>query len=86
MAMAYWVYVLRSARGGKTYTGSTGSLKKRLAEHAAGRVAATRSWRLLSLVYVEEFPPRALAVRRERYFKTPEGGVEKQRLLRGSAG
>ena len=84
--MAYWVYVLRSAKDGKTYTGSTGSLKKRLAEHSAGRVAATRSRRPLSVVYGEEFPTRALAVRREMYFKTPEGGLVKQRLLRGSVG
>jgi putative endonuclease len=84
--MAFWVYVLRSARDEKTYTGSTGNLNKRLQEHYEGKVPATRRRRPLRLVYVEEFPTRAAAVRRERYFKTPEGGLEKQRLLRGPLG
>jgi len=31
--MPFWVYVLQSAKDGKTYTGSTGDLNKRLREH-----------------------------------------------------
>ncbi|MFQ5779144.1 MAG: GIY-YIG nuclease family protein [Terriglobia bacterium] len=84
--MPFWVYVLGSVKDGKTYTGSTGDLGRRLREHHEGEVAATCRRRPLRLLYAEEFPTRAEAVRRERYFKTPEGGLEKHRLVRRSAG
>ncbi len=84
--MGFWVYVLGSAKDGQTYTGSTGNLRKRLREHYEGKVPATRARRPLSLLYVEEFRSRAEAVRREKFFKTPEGGLEKQRFLRRSVG
>ena len=80
--MSFWVYVLRSQKDGKTYTGFTGDLSQRLREHYEGKVPATRSRRPLQLVYTERFNTRAEAVRRERFFKTAEGGVEKQRLIR----
>jgi putative endonuclease len=82
--MPFWVYVLRSRKDGQTYTGSSGNLANRLKEHYEGRVTATRNRRPLQLIYTEEFGTRAEAVRRERFFKTAEGGVEKQRLIRKS--
>ena len=80
--MPFWVYVLESHKDGQTYTGSTGDLNRRLRDHYEGRVPATRHRRPLSLVYIEQFKTRAEAARRERFFKTPEGGSEKQRLIR----
>ncbi len=82
--MAFWVYVLRSRKDGRTYTGSTGNLSRRLREHYEGEVPATRSRRPLQLIYAEQFDTRAEAVQRERFFKTAEGGAEKQRLIRAS--
>ena len=84
--MSYWLYVLRSHKDGKTYTGSTGNLKSRLQEHFAGKVKSTRNRRPLELVLAERFQSRHEAVARERYFKTAEGGVEKQRLIRVAVG
>jgi len=84
--LSYWVYILRSRKDGRTYTGSTGDLENRLQEHFEGRVKSTRNRRPVELVFVEEFASRRQAVRRERYFKTAEGGIEKQRLIRMAVG
>jgi putative endonuclease len=80
------VYVLRSVRDGKTYTGSAEDLERRLSEHARGHVRSTRHRRPLVLAYVEEFATKEAAMARERFLKTPEGGVEKHRLLAENAG
>jgi putative endonuclease len=80
--MTHWVYVLRSAKDGKLYTGISSNVERRVAEHNRGSVPATRFRRPLVLLYTEEFSSRAEAMARERYFKTPEGGALKQRLVR----
>jgi putative endonuclease len=78
---SYHVYVLKSLRDGKTYTGVAGDLKRRMAEHARGHVRSTRNRRPLVLVYVERLDSKQQALERERFFKTPAGGMMKQRLL-----
>ena len=79
-----WLYVLRSMKDGRLYTGIALDRDHRLREHNAGRVRSTRSRRPFVLVYSESFQTRAEAMARERYFKTPEGGALKQRLVRTS--
>jgi len=78
----YHVYVLFSEADGKLYTGVTGDLARRLREHVYGKVRSTRQRRPLRLVYCESFVSKARARDREAYFKTPEGGAVKQRLVR----
>ena len=63
----------------------TADLKRRLREHNSGRVRSTSSRRPLSLVYFETFETKAEALARETYFKTPEGGLTKQRLVADKA-
>jgi putative endonuclease len=75
------VYVLRSAKDGRLYTGVTSNLGRRLSEHNSGKVRSTASRRPLVLVYCERFECKEDARARERYFKTPEGGKLKQRLV-----
>ena len=61
-----YVYILRCADG-TLYTGWTADLAARLAEHNAGRGARyTRGRRPVALVYQEELPTQAEAMRRER--------------------
>jgi len=84
--MTHWVYVLRSATDGRLYTGISSNVERRLTEHNRGSVPATRPRRPLVLLYTEEFPSRAEAMARERYFKTPEGGALKQQLVRDYIG
>jgi len=79
--LGFYVYVLRSLRDGKTYTGFAANLGRRLAEHDRGHVKSTRTRRPLKLVYAEEFASKEEALARERFFKTPKGGLAKQRLL-----
>ncbi len=64
----YFVYVIKSESLNKTYIGQTANLNTRLKEHQ-GRLNAF-DW---TLVHVEEYRERSLAVRRERYFKTGDG-------------
>ena len=78
-----WLYVLRSLKDGRLYTGIALDRDHRLREHNAGRVRSTRSRRPFVLVYSESFQ-REQRRWREHYFKTPEGGALKQRLVRTS--
>ena len=77
----FYVYVLRSQRDGKLYTGVTSDLDRRIREHNAGKTKSLRGRRPLVLAYWEQHPTKAQALVRERYFKTPEGGLVKQALV-----
>ena len=83
MAMHY-VYVLLSLADGKFYIGFTGDLKRRLAEHQAGKNVSTKCRLPLRLVYYEAHLSKADAMRRERYFKTSKGKATLRQMLRDS--
>jgi putative endonuclease len=83
--MAFYVYVLQSLRDGRLYTGMTANLSRRLAEHNRGKTNSLRARRPLKLAYSEEYATRAEALARERYFKTPEGGALKKRVVSQTA-
>lgn len=79
----YYVYVLRSDKDGKLYTGYSGDLRRRLAEHAKRVSISTRSRSPLRLVYYEAYLSQADAKARERRLKTSLGArtALKRRLL-----
>jgi putative endonuclease len=77
----YYVYVLKSLKDGKLYTGYTCNLKNRLRDHNRGHTKSLRHRRSLKLVYFEEFGTKKEAIDRESFFKTPEGGVLKRKLM-----
>jgi putative endonuclease len=77
----HYVYVLRSLKDGRLYTGYTTNLKNRLEDHNAGHTKSTRNRRPLELVYSEKFESKKDAMEREKFFKTPQGGVAKRRLI-----
>lgn len=65
----FYCYLLECADG-TYYTGWTTDPPRRLAQHNAGRGARyTRSRRPVRLVYLEELPDRAAAMKRERALK-----------------
>jgi len=64
-------YVLRSQSSGQLYAGSTSNFETRLKQHNSERSTATKNRGPWELLYREDFPTRAEAVARERYFKTP---------------
>lgn len=77
LANMYYVYFLLE-NNEQVYTGSTSNLKRRIAEHIAGKVVATRHRQPTSLIGYEAYILKSDAQRREKYLKTTEG----KRLLR----
>lgn len=69
----YYVYVLKSLRNGRFYTGSTDNVDRRLKEHNSGKSKYTRSTKPFELVYKEEFETRSEAFRKELFYKTGKG-------------
>ena len=74
----FHVYVLKSEKDGKIYTGFTSNLKLRLLEHNRGLVTSTKNRRPLKLVYYETYLGKSDAERREKYLKS--GGKAKNDL------
>ncbi|MDZ7292890.1 MAG: GIY-YIG nuclease family protein [candidate division KSB1 bacterium] len=77
-----FVYILESLKDGRLYTGSTVDLVRRLKQHRAGKVTATKSRLPVRLVYFEEMESSSAARQREIFLKTPKGGVMKKELIR----
>ncbi len=77
----YYIYVLRSLKNGRNYTGSTDNLERRLNEHNSGQSKYTRLTKPFKLLHFEQFETRAEACRRERYLKTGKGRSELKEIL-----
>jgi putative endonuclease len=85
--MAFYCYVLECSDG-SLYTGWTTQPERRLRQHNRGRGARyTRSRLPVRMVYVEECPDRAAAMKRERAIKAlSRSGKEALVGGRGHAG
>lgn len=79
----YSVYVLKSLKNGKSYTGSSDNVERRLTEHNSGESKSTRANSPYKLVYKEEFVTRSDAVKREKFFKTGKGRELLKQILGG---
>ena len=79
--MPFYVYILRSLKDGKLYTGHTANIEERLIRHNEGRVRSTKHRRPFELVYLEKHKTRCEAMKRESYLKSPEGGQTKKKLI-----
>jgi putative endonuclease len=77
----YYLYILRSVKTGRLYTGTTNDPGRRLRDHRLGNTASTRNRGPWELVYLEEFPDRSAALARERQLKSLQGGPEKFELV-----
>jgi len=69
----YTVYILTSLKTPRTYVGYTFDLTRRLHEHNAGRVNATKYYRPWSLLYKESVISLREAKKREQYWKSGAG-------------
>ena len=76
----YYVYILKSLKDGRLYTGVTQDLEHRLAEHNIGKNKVTRHRRPLVLVHSEFFATRGEAAKREYYLKPKKGSFDKFKL------
>jgi putative endonuclease len=77
------VYILKS-KDGKCYIGQTNNLDRRLEEHKIGVSIWTRKYKDWELFYVEEYPTRAMAMKREKELKSYKGGNALKKMLSGS--
>lgn len=84
--MMHYVYVLRSIKDGRFYTGYTTNLKRRLTEHNAGKVFSTKHRSPFELIYYEACRHQEDALRRERYLKTTYGKRYIKSRIRGDLG
>jgi len=76
----YCVYVLKSLKDNKIYTGYTSNLKRRIKEHTEGKVKSTSFKKPIKLIYYEAYLDEKDARDRERYLKG--GGKAKVTLKR----
>lgn len=77
----HYVYVLRSKKDGKFYTGCTKDLKERLALHNTGNIEATHLRKPFILIYYEAFLNKYDAFQREGWLKTGWGRNHITKLL-----
>ncbi len=69
----FTVYVLRSEKNNRLYTGYTEDLEKRIKEHNSGKTRSTKANTPYSLVYKEEYCSKTEARKREIFLKTGQG-------------
>ncbi len=73
-----WIYILASRGHGTLYIGVTTNLPARLWQHQTGSLAGfTKTYRVIRLVYVEQFRRVDAAIERERQLK---GWVRRRKL------
>jgi putative endonuclease len=77
------VYVLRSEKNGRLYTGSTSDLERRLEEHDRGKTRYTRYAGPFVLIRTESYKTRLEARQREYFLKSGRGRQELKELLSG---
>lgn len=66
----YCIYILKSQRDGKFYTGFAEDVQKRIKKHNDGLVASTKNRRPFELIYFECGLNKKDALHREIYLKT----------------
>lgn len=79
--MKYFVYVLRSLRNNRFYTGSTNNLERRIKEHNEGRSKYTKLTKPFGLIYKEKYDNRVMAYKREMFLKSGKGRELLKKLL-----
>jgi putative endonuclease len=82
--MPHFVYILKSQKDGSYYAGSTQDVADRLKRHNQGRSKYTKSKRPWDLIYVEEYPDRSAATKREREIKNRRSRCYIEGLVRTS--
>ena len=80
------VCIIVSQRNGRYYTGYASDVDRRLKEHNAGRVKATRYMRPWVLVYTEVFPDATSARKREYQIKSMKSRTYIESFIADQAG
>ena len=78
----FYVYILRSVKDKRLYSGYTADLKSRIEDHNKGKVDATEYRRPFKLIYYEAYMNQQDATSREKFFKTQWGRNYLKRVLK----
>lgn len=78
----FYVYILNCLQDNGLYIGFTSDLKKRLKEHASGKVEATRKRIPFKLIHYEYFIEKADAKAREKFLKSGFGRQQLNQILK----
>ncbi len=73
--MFFYIYVLKSDKDSKLYTGYTNNLVRRIEEHKRGLNFSTKYRLPFKLIYFEGCTNEQDAKRREHYLKTTRGRI-----------
>jgi len=76
------VYIIERSKNREFYIGSTENLERRVREHQAGKVAATRNKRPYKLVFSQEFENIDIAKKVERKIKSWKRKDFVERIIR----
>ena len=79
--MEFLVYILYSEKFNKTYVGFTSNLIGRIKSHNELGYDWTKSFRPWKVVYIEVFENKTDAIKKEKYFKTGKGRIEKDKII-----
>ncbi len=82
----YYVYIIKSLKTGRYYTGSTQALEERLRQHNENITLSTRNRGPFELVFHETYNTLGEARRREIQIKRYKGGRAFKELLTKSLG
>ena len=82
----YYVYILYSYKDCKFYIGFSNNLKRRLTEHATGKIEATKNRIPVKLIHYEYFINRADAEAREKFLKSGYGRKQFKEILKNTLG
>jgi putative endonuclease len=81
--MPHYVYILKSLKDGKYYTGETHNPEARLEFHNSGKQRSTKNRIPFVLILVEEYADREQALKREKQIKSWKGGEAFKKLVNG---
>jgi putative endonuclease len=77
----FFVYILRSKKFKKYYTGHTSNVDKRLKEHNSGKVRSTKAFVPWDIVYIEKYESKSEAFKRKMQIKKYKSGEAFKKLI-----
>ena len=84
--MKFQLYFIESMVKDFVYTGITSDINKRLIKHNNGSTISTKKYKPYRVIYLEQFESKTEALKRELYFKSPKGYLEKKRIIENYRG
>jgi putative endonuclease len=82
----HYLYIIKSEKTGRYYTGVTADLELRLKQHNSGKTRSTKSGIPWKLIYSEQFLTRVDANARERQVKSYKSGNAFKKLVNKHVG